>query len=132
MINIRHYTEKDFPMIENWWKANNEVAPSISMLPMDTTFIMEMNGQPASCLCIFLTNCKEYSYLGNFISNPELKGPERHEANKEFLKFIKTFAGAAGYKRVLAFAKEEKLKTHYQNIGMRNTMKNLDSFVVGE
>ena len=132
MYNIRHYEAKDFPMIDSWWKAHNEIGPTPSMLPTDTTFIMEMEGQPASCLCIFLTNCKEYSYLGNFVSNPEFKGPERHKANKYFLMFIKEFANAAGYKHVLAFAKEEKLKTHYENIGMRKTLKNLDSFVVGE
>jgi len=132
MITIRHYEAKDFPMVDSWWKAHKEIGPTPSMLPLDTTFIMEMEGQPASCLTILLTNCKDYSYLENFVSNPELKGPGRVEANKEFIKFFTIFAKAAGYKNILAFAKEEKLKTHYETLGLRKTLTNLDSFILGD
>jgi hypothetical protein len=131
-ISIRHYTPQDFKMLESWWKYTNQAGLTESMLPNETTFVMEIDSVPASCVCLYLTNCYELAYLGNFVSNPELKGPKRHEANKELMKFIKDFANESGYKHVLAFAKEEKLKTHFETLGMRKTLKNLDSFVVGE
>lgn len=128
--NIRHYIPQDYPMLKEWWVAHKEMPSPISYLPPESTFILEINGVPTSCITLFFTNCTEISYLGNFISNPNTKGPDRHEGNKQLLKGVTEFAKACGFKRVLAFAKEDKLKEHYPTLGMRKTCENLDSFVL--
>lgn len=132
MITIRHYIANDYPMVAAWWKDWGENRFSPTMLPAESTFIAEIDSVPVSCVCLFLTNCNELSYLGNFISNPSAKGASKQEANRELLKFVKQFATDSGYNHVLAFAKEDKLKTHFETLGMRKTLENLDSFVVGE
>ena len=124
---IRNYRKEEFEMINSWWKAAKEIGPLPDMLPEESTFILEMEKQPALCVTVYLTNSKEIAYIENFIGNPELKGIRSYMVPKLFDHICK-FARERGYRRLVALASNEKLVSRYQEIGLTETVKGLTSF----
>lgn len=128
MFNIRPYKNSDYEAICSWWKAADELPPTLDMLPLETTFIMEIDGQAALCLAVYFTNTKELCYLSSFCGNPEFKGEKRKEAAQKLMDAVCGFAGAFGYKNVLCFAYKDKVKKRYEEMGFTPTLSNMTGF----
>ncbi len=104
-------------MVLSWWKAAGEIAPNEGMLPLESTFIAILDGQPAAAMTIYLTNTFEVAYVENFIGNPELKGTSRKEAALQLTYHIANFARSRGYKRLVGMTCKDALKKRYQELG---------------
>ena len=65
-------------------------------LPVDSTFIMEIDGRPAYCVPIFLTNANRV-YLDDLISDPDLTKEKRQGALAEFQKFVEKWVADKGF-----------------------------------
>ncbi len=128
-FTIRNFKSSDFPMISSWWKESDEIPPSLSMLPEESTLILEIDNKPAFCLSIYFTNCKEYSYLGNFVSDRSIKGPVRKEASQKLMNTVLAYAQNLGYKNVICMTHETKLQKRYQEMGFSPTISNVQTFV---
>lgn len=129
MYTIRHYNEDDFTLIKGWWDACGEAAPTEELLPLGSTLILELEGTPALCASLLLTNCRGVSYLENFIGNPALKGKKRQEASKTFMDLIANFASDCGYSRMVGYTYSEKLKDYYKDLDFKNVKSNAHCMV---
>lgn len=127
MFTIRQYKKEDFKMIESWW--DNKYPPTIEMLPESSTLILEIDKVPAYCLSVYLTNCKQYAYLGNFISNNKLKIENRKEASQVLMDSVCGFARELGYKNILCMTNVSKLKERYKEMGFTPTISDVQTFV---
>jgi hypothetical protein len=127
--SIRSFSKTDYPMIKEWWTSQNEIAPTLGMLPEESTLILELDDKPSLCLTVYLTNCKEVAYLENFVGNPLIKSKERKQASQFIVDSGINFAKTLGYKRILCFTNVDKLKNRYKELGMSESLTNLCSFV---
>lgn len=128
-ITIRPYESKDWPMVLSWWEMQKEFAPLETMMPIDSSFVAELDGNPALAVCLYLTNTPEVCYVENFVGNPEFKGPVRKEATKILLDHISSFAHFLGFKRMMCMTEKTILKTHYESIGFTRTLDGVATFI---
>jgi hypothetical protein len=128
MMQIRSYRESDFAMLNEWWRRHDELGPLPSMVPAETTWVLEIDGCPALSVSLVLTNVPEYCYVENFIGNPELAGPARQSAVADLLQYIEEFARSKGYRRLFCMAHRGPLKQRYQEIGFTQTLDNVGTF----
>ena len=126
-MNIRNYRESDFEVISSWWKDANEIGPTKDLLPLESTFVLEINNEPKACITVYLTNCHTIAYLENFIKDPKLENSR--ELTKELVKYAEDFTHNLGYKILICFAFRDKLKNRYKELGYKNSLDNLSSFV---
>lgn len=126
---IRNYKDSDYEMIKNWWNSQNEPVPTKDLIPLDSTFILEVDEQPIISISVFLTNTLGICFLENFIADPLKKGDIRKECSSIIVNYALSFAKEMGYKRAVCLSYREKLKQRYEDLGMRRTVNNLTSFV---
>lgn len=124
---LRAYTEADYPTIATWWAASGEPAPNQDMMPLGTSFMLEIEGKPAYAMCAILTNTYEVCYLENFIKSPEIEAD--HEASQYIIDYAFDFVRQLGYKRAIAFSHNRKLKERYLDLGFKRTVDHLSAFV---
>jgi hypothetical protein len=121
-ITIRPYKETDFQTIQKWspriWK---------SLFP-DTTYIAEIDGVPSVCLCLYLMNSPDACMVENLFSDPTQKGPARKEAVNLLFKHLEEVAKSLGYKTLVLFSYEDKLKLRYEEIGYVRTVDNVTTY----
>ncbi len=129
MFNIRLYTEADYEMIKWWAEYYFETPPTKEMLPLNTTFICEINKIPSLTVTAYYTNCKEVSYLEHYFGNPDMEGPLRKEAGQRLLGYVSELAKNMGFKRIVCLGYKEKVKKRYEEMGFIKTLDNLSSFV---
>jgi hypothetical protein len=129
MRQIRAYKEADYPMIRQWWESQGELAPTPSMLPLDSTWIVELYGIPALCVSLILTNTS-FCYVENFVGNPEVKGKMRFEASHWLNQYIAKVARARGYSSMLCMAHKDPLRKRYRELGYRETLNGVSTFVM--
>lgn len=129
MITIRHYTKADWQMIEDWWKASGEIAPLPSMMPLESSFVAEINNEPALAVAVYLTNTPALAYVENFIGNPKTKGEERKQASHVLAAHLCSFAKARGYQRLLCMTEKPILMAHYHKLGFTPTLGGVTTFV---
>jgi hypothetical protein len=126
---IRNYEDRDYDMLKNWWHSQNEPAPTKDLIPIDSTFILEVDKEPIVSLSVILTNTSGMCILENFIADPLKKGSMRKECSSVITNYALTFAMGMGYKRAVCFSYKDKLKQRYKDLGMKPTINNLTSFV---
>lgn len=129
IITIRLYNPEDWKMVKSWWDIQNEFAPLETMMPLNSSFIAEIDEVPALAVCLYLTNTPEVAYVENFVGNPELKGTSRKEATNILLNHITKFAFEMGYKRLLCMSEKPILKAHYEKIGFTKTLDGVATFI---
>lgn len=126
-MTIRPYTADDYPLISSWWIAHKEVAPLPSMLPLESTWILETDeGVPHYTVSLILTNTSEYCYVENFCRNPCLAPNNSAPAN--LLEYIEKFAKLHGHKRLFCLAHTEPTKRRYEALGFTKVLEGLASF----
>lgn len=127
-ITVREYLENDWSQVLSWWVNSREVAPLKTMMPIDSSFIAEIDGHPALAVCLYLTNTKEICYVENFAGNPEFKGSIRNKATRVLLDRISEFAANLGYKRLICMSEKPVLKAYYEKIGFTRTLDGVATF----
>jgi hypothetical protein len=115
-------------MISSWWTSQNEPALSKEFYGPESSFILEIKGQPALHLSLLVTNCKGAAYLENFVGNPELKGDSRKKGSKFLIDCLCDVAKQLGYKNIIGFAYKDKTKKYYPTLGFKNTLENVSVF----
>lgn len=128
MCVIREYRDSDYEMLRSWWEVQGEPAPTRNLIPKDSTFILEISGDPILSISAYMTNVKGMSYLENFIGNPQYK-EDRSKHSSIIVEHAVTFLKNKGYERVVCFSYKDKLKKRYEELGMKKTLNNLSSFV---
>jgi hypothetical protein len=127
---VRNYKHSDYPMLCSWWKERGEACPSKSMLPLNSTFILEKDGKPIYSISAYATNCSGISFLENFIKNPSFS---RQDQDRDYSQLIVDYAVRFlkdnGYERVVCFSYKDNVKKRYEELGMTKTLDNLSSFV---
>lgn len=129
MITIRSYTSADWKMIKEWWHLSGEVGPFESMMPLDSSFVAELDGSPALAVALYLTNMPEAAFVENFIGNPEVKGEKRKEASQLLADHIARFAKQRGYKCLVCMTEKDVLKKRYVELGFNPTLSGVTTFV---
>jgi len=119
MITIRNYKDEDFQMISEWWNEAKELGPLPGMMPEESSFVLEWDGNPIAALTALETNTKSISYIEGFIGNPK---PEFKSIRKELAPLLWNHAfnylKNKGFERTICYAGNEKLIQRYEQFGM--------------
>lgn len=129
MIEIRPYFAEDWNEILAWWKASGETPPLPTMMPLESSFVAEVDGRPALAVALYLTNTPELAYVENFIGNPQAKGVARREAAYALSHHIANFAKGRGFRRLMCLTEKPALKTRYMELGFHPTLGGVTAFV---
>jgi len=127
-ITVRPYKKEDWQMIKSWWDHAKEFAPIEEMMPLDSSFIAEINGRPALAVCLYLTNIPTAAYVENFIGNHEFRGQLRNDATIILLDHLGKFAKSLGYKILVCMTEKPILKAYYEKIGFTKTLDGVATF----
>jgi len=125
---IRRYRTDDYEMLCDWWREAGMTPPTRNMLPEQTTWICERLGVPMVSACLYLMNCKDASMVEHVIGNPKYKGIERSNALDELLHHLEKEAKDRGYRVLVIFSYNEKVKARYLELGFKNTLNNVSTF----
>src|SRR3990167_932064 len=111
----------DFEIIREWYAKRGMVMDDdfnpADFLPVDSTFIMEIDGRPAYCVPIFLTNANRV-YLDDLISDPDLTKEKRQGALAEFQKFVEKWVADKGFDLIYGEVEHgTKLFDLYKSLG---------------
>lgn len=129
MVEIRPYFADDWGEIERWWKASGELPPLPTMMPLESSFIAEIDNKPALAVALYLTNTPELAYVENFIGNPKAKGVARREAAYALAHHISAFAKSRGFQRLMCLTEKPILAKRYQELGFHPTLGGVTAFV---
>lgn len=114
--NIRPYTKSDISIVRGWWETHGEPPPPDDCIPVETSFIMEIEGVPTYSLCVTLTNTLGFCWISNYVKNPIVTS-KTNEYGKIFLAHVDDFIRKLGYKRAIMFSMKDKLTAHYNELG---------------
>lgn len=128
-MTIRNYKKEDYPLIKSWWDRAKEIAPYPSMMPEESSFVLELEGKPILAITLYLTNSVQIAWIDNLIGNPEITGNKRREATKMLVKYVEDFAREKGYKSTLCFSEKDKLVNYYQTLGYHPTLRNVTTLI---
>lgn len=128
-VDIRHYKQSDFPVVESWWAASGEAVPPSNWLPRHSTFLISVDNTLAACVSVYLTNSKELAYLENVVGNPDLKGPARRAALEALVRHAEAWTKRKGYKRLVLLGYRAPVKKRYLELGYKETLDGVSTFV---
>ncbi len=129
-LSIRPYRASDFPVISAWWARSGEPgALTLNMIPPETTWIIELDKQPALVVSLLVMNVPIMAMVENFVGNPELKGPQRRQATVTLLQYIESHARSLGIKHLFCLSNHPKLKQKYEGLGFRRTLDDVSTFI---
>ena len=127
MYSIRKYNESsDFVMLHRWNAVYGALGPSKPMIPIESSFVLEMDNEPAAFLSVILTNVN-FCYMENFVGNPKFKY-KRLEELKALINHAAQFAKERGHDRCIAMTSHPKLAARYQLYGFEPTI-NVSAFL---
>ncbi len=129
MVRIRPLGASDLPIIMKWWAAANEPAPPSDTMPLESSFVAEVDGKPVLSVSVLLTNSPSLAYTENFIGAPDSKGASRREAALMLSDHIAAFAKARGCKYLACIAYRPKLWGRYEELGYVKTLEGVSTFV---
>lgn len=113
---IRSYEHRDYEMVKSWWHSHNLPAPTVDMIPEDTSYIIEYEETPLACISWFGTNAS-FALIDNLVANPDFQGALREVMVDELIWYVETEAKEEGYNKVFCFTEKEKLADRYRSIG---------------
>lgn len=110
---IRPYIDSDYDLLCSWWYKHGEPSPTRSMVPSDSTFVLEIDSKPVLAGSVFKTNTG-MALLENFIGNPDFK-KQRKAYSKQLIDHMTNYAKQEGFERVVAITYSPKLAKYYAN-----------------
>jgi len=127
---IRHYNGSEYQLIKSWWVDIKEVPPLPIMLPEESTYIFEVNGEPSICVTLYLTNSKAFCMIDNLICSPSLKDKgTRREAIELFKNYIDGVVKEKGFAGILCMTEKPALKKRYMELGYKPTLEGVTTLV---
>lgn len=118
---IRLLHTSDLPMLRSWWERSGEVGPTDSMLPRESTFVLEDEEGPLLATSVLLLNTRAIAWCEAFIGNPDRKGAERRRAARAGLDFCERFARFMGRESLFCMATRPELERYYEFLGFQET-----------
>ena len=128
MFNIRKFNKNDILEISKWCNFYSLPQNTLDIMPENTSYILEINNNPAIIACLYLTECKKLAFIENVIGNPKFKGPLRSEGLTILCKYLENLSKELNYEVLIILAEKEKLKDKYENMGYIKTLNNLTLF----
>ncbi len=127
---IRPYTERDYPIVCDWWEFHGEPIPPKELIPT-STYILEKDGLPWVCLSLVMFNTPWIAWSCGLVSNPHISSEGRQDAVRDLWDHVAQIARLMGYKNLLCIAPNEQLEKRYEELGFKVTKKN-QTFMVKE
>jgi hypothetical protein len=128
MLKIRKFEIKDYEIIKAWWKHWRQKVPTLAMLPMDSTFILEENLKPQMCVTVYLTNGSQV-WVDNLVRDPLVSKKLGHEMTEKLQAFIEAFSRELGYTGMFCFSEKGKLQQYYGKLGYKPTLEGVVTFL---
>lgn len=129
MFSVRPYNEeKDFETVCSWWTARSLPRIWKALLPLETTFVVEHDGVPVTCACLYLMNCPDASMVEMLASNPNVSKEVRREGVSLIFSHLEKEAKSRGYRTLVLFSYEDKLKDRYLELGFIPAISNVTTF----
>lgn len=127
-IRLLHPT--DLPMLRSWWARSGEVGPTDSMLPRESTFVLEDEKGPLLAASVLLLNIRAIAWIESFIGNPDRAGKARRRATRFAAEFVERFARFMGREFLFCMSSRPETEAYYQQLGFEKTAK-VTCFVKG-
>jgi len=124
LVHVRTISPFEIPTIISWWKEYGEVAPEEGMMPIDSTFVLDLGGLPIVSLTVFHTNSM-VAWVDNFIAHPKLNFRERERVMNEAWEWVQQYVKDKGYKRMLCFSDKQSKVRLYERYGFITTLSNV-------
>lgn len=124
---IRGFEPKDFSTVANWLYSWNIKEFDKDLFP-ETSYLVEYNDKPILFGSFYKTNSKGLGFVENFVGDRELNN-ERHFAVGLLMNHIEAEAKKEGYKVLVGFIAEKKLRNNYEEFGFVPTTKNYSSVI---
>jgi N-acetylglutamate synthase-like GNAT family acetyltransferase len=129
MVQIRPYVEaSDFDEVQSWWVSAGYPPIWKALLPQETTYVLEKDGMPSLCACLYLMNAPDACMIENLVANPRLNAEDRHNFVPMLFEYLESEARKRGYKTIVLFSPTEKLKSRYMELGFVPTATNITTF----
>lgn len=129
-FRIRRYSySRDWKTILGWWRDSGEVPPLPQMMPEESSFVAEVDGQLALAVTVYLTNTHEVAYVENFIWSQSLRGRTRRAGARTLCEHISRYARERGYLRLVCMSEKASLQHWYQDLGFTPTVRGVTTFV---
>lgn len=128
MYTIRKYNkEQDLELICSWCKSYDLPDTVRTNIPEDTTYILEYENQPIMSACLYLTNCKNFSFIENAIKDKKINKDITSTGLNILFSYLENKARELGYKMtfIMADSDKDKLKNKYMNMGYTPVIKNI-------
>lgn len=126
MIQIRTLEGSDFSLLSAWWSEHGMPSPTRDIYP-PTSYMCLYDGVPTLSASLFLMNCPGAAKIENLVGNPLLRA-ERKECVPLLFRHVERIAAAWGYKQLILFSYEDKLKQKYEDLGYVKTLENVTTF----
>ncbi len=127
MTKIRLYTEQDYPEVSKWLGLSVPVPKEI--YPLESTYILEHEGQPILLVCIYYTSCPTVAFMENFSGNPLFKGEKRKELGHTLLKHCEDQARLRGVTRLIGQSANAKLTQRWLDLGFKMQVEHMSSLI---
>lgn len=115
---------KDYELVSSWWRAANEPGPTVTMMPEESTFIIEdLKGTPIAAITVYLLNTSRFAQLENLIAAPNLTLSTRREAVQNLVSYAENYIRSLGYQGVACMSYRPKLTERYQQLGYTRTLE---------
>lgn len=129
MFTIRQYTEEDFPLLNSWWMDWEKTPAWKELLPEESTFIVEYENKPIASACLYLIfGVQNAAMVEHLISDKHSDPVVREEAVDLLVSYMEQVAMQCGYKSLVCFGYNEKVKDRYKELGYQETLQNVSTF----
>lgn len=128
-MRVRNFQISDYPLLLSWWKIYDQGIPTLEMLPVKTTFVIEADNLMLASVTIYLTNSEQFAMIDNLIANPDIDEELRRESIHKLCLFVDSYVSDRGIKSILALSTKEKLTERYQAYGYLPTAFGLTSLI---
>lgn len=117
---IRPYFKEDYPVVKEWVDVPEHV------FPLDSTYLIEHEGNPAVVLSVYFTNDPELALLENFVGDPNLDRQIRRSKSADLVQHVEALSRSRGVSRLVCLAPNEKLTMRYRELGYGVVLEDTD------
>lgn len=125
---IRPIEEHERPMLQSWWIEHGMMPPEGQMMPLESTYLMEIEDVPMLSVTIFWTNAS-VAWADNFVANPGVPAACRKKSTSTLLQFLESLSKTRGKDRLFCMGATESTKRRYEQLGFRRTLDDVATFI---
>lgn len=128
MIQLREYTDEDYPLIVEWWNGHGWDSPPSEVLPA-LGLISENDGVPVAVGWCYLDNSRAVGLMEWMVTNPANSPRISAVALVHVVKGLKCAAKEIGYTTIFTSCRQESLAKLLERAGFARTDKNVTHLV---